>query len=111
MIKRKSFAKLKETYELPNLLDVQLETYRDFLQIEVPVGERKNQGLQEVFGEIFPIESPDRSVKLEFISYFLGKPKYTMSEAKNRSLTYAAPLKVRFRINTPLFPSLKKRGE
>lgn len=101
MIKRKSFAKLKETYELPNLLDVQLETYRDFLQVETAVGERKNQGLQEVFGEIFPIESPDRSVKLEFISYSLGKPKYTMSEAKNRSLTYAAPLKVKFRLTTP----------
>lgn len=101
MIKRKNFAKLKEVYDLPNLLDVQLETYREFLQIDVPLSEKKNQGLQEVFGEIFPIESPDRSVKLEFISYSLGKPKYTMSESKNRSLTYAAPLKVKFRLTTP----------
>jgi len=101
MIKRKNFAKIKEVYDLPDLLDVQLDTYREFLQMDIPAGEKKNQGLQEVFGEIFPIENADRSVKLEFISYSLGKPKYTMSESKNRSLTYAAPLKVKFRLTTP----------
>ncbi len=101
MIKRKNFAKIKEVYDLPNLLDVQLDTYREFLQMDVPQAEKKNQGLQEVFGEIFPIENTDRSVKLEFISYSLGKPKYTMGESKNRSLTYAAPLKVKFRLTTP----------
>ena len=101
MIKRKNFAKIKEVYDLPNLLDVQLDTYREFLQMDVAAGEKKNQGLQEVFGEIFPIENADRSVKLEFISYSLGKPKYTMSESKNRSLTFAAPLKVKFRLSTP----------
>ncbi|MCK9431535.1 MAG: DNA-directed RNA polymerase subunit beta [Candidatus Omnitrophica bacterium] len=101
MLKRKNFAKIREVYDLPDLLDVQLDTYREFLQIDVPADEKKNQGLQEVFGEIFPIENADRSVKLEFISYSLGKPKYTMSESKNRSLTYAAPLKVKFRLTTP----------
>jgi DNA-directed RNA polymerase subunit beta len=101
MNKRKSFAKIKEVYNLPNLLDVQLDTYREFLQMDVSSDQRKNQGLQEVFGEIFPIESPDRSVKLDFISYSLGKPKYSISESKNRSLTYASPLKVKFRLTTP----------
>jgi DNA-directed RNA polymerase subunit beta len=101
MIKRKNFAKIKEVYDLPDLLDVQLDTYREFLQIDVPNQEKKNQGLQEVFGEIFPIENADRSVKLEFISYSLGKPKYTIAESKNRSLTFAAPLKVKFRLTTP----------
>jgi len=101
MIKRKNFAKIKEVYELPDLLDVQLDTYREFLQMDVPAQEKKNQGLQEVFGEIFPIENADRSVKLEFISYSLGKPKYTIGESKNRSLTFAAPLKVKFRLTTP----------
>ncbi|MGD0335771.1 MAG: DNA-directed RNA polymerase subunit beta [Candidatus Omnitrophota bacterium] len=101
MIKRKNFGKLREYYELPNLLDVQMEAYREFLQIDIPVQARKLQGLQEVFTEIFPIENVNRSVKIEFISYSLGKPKYIMAESKNRSLTYAAPLKVKFRLTTP----------
>ena len=101
MLKRKSFAKLKEVYDLPNLLDVQLVAFKEFLQMEVPVSERKRIGLQEVFEEIFPIENANRSIKLEFISYSLGKPKYTISESKTRSLSYAAPLKVKFRLTTP----------
>jgi len=101
MQKRKSFAKLKEVYELPNLLEVQIDAYREFLQMDVPARERKNQGLQEVFEEVFPIENASRSVKLEFISYSLGKPKYDIGESKNRALTYAAALKVRFRLTTP----------
>ncbi|MFH0738603.1 MAG: DNA-directed RNA polymerase subunit beta [Candidatus Omnitrophota bacterium] len=101
MIKRKSFAKFKEVYGLPNLLDIQLDSYREFLQIDIAPAERKYQGLQEVFVEMFPIENLNRSVRLEFISYSLGKPKYNLSESKRRSLTYAAPLKVRFRLITP----------
>lgn len=102
MIKRKNFAKFKEVYDLPNLLDVQVQSYREFLQMDVPWEERKHQGLKEVFEDIFPIENPSRSVKLEFISYSLGKPKYDVAECKRRSLTYAAPLKVRFRLITPI---------
>ncbi|MFA5311222.1 MAG: DNA-directed RNA polymerase subunit beta [Candidatus Omnitrophota bacterium] len=101
MIKRKSFAKLKEVYNIPNLLDVQLEAFYEFLQLNVPVAERKNQGLEEVFSEIFPIESANREVKLEYLSYSLGKPKYNIAESKIRSLTYALPLKVKFRLTTP----------
>jgi DNA-directed RNA polymerase subunit beta len=101
MIKRKSFAKLKEVYNIPNLLDVQLEAYHEFLQLDSTVSNRKQQGLQEVFTEIFPIESANRAVKLEFISYSLGKSKYSIAECKNRSLTYALPLKVKFRLTTP----------
>ncbi|MFA5275510.1 MAG: DNA-directed RNA polymerase subunit beta [Candidatus Omnitrophota bacterium] len=101
MTKRKSFGKLKEVYDLPNLLDVQLEAYYEFLQMDVSVTQRARIGLQEVFEEIFPIESPNRSIKLEFISYSLGKPKYTISESKRRALSYAAPLKAKFRLTTP----------
>src|SRR3989338_5117660 len=101
MIKRKSFAKLKEVYDLPNLLDVQLVAFKEFLQMDIPVSDRKRIGLQEVFEEIFPIENANRSIKLEFISYSLGKPKYIISESKTRSLSYAAPLKVKFRLTTP----------
>ncbi|MDD5431947.1 MAG: DNA-directed RNA polymerase subunit beta [Candidatus Omnitrophica bacterium] len=101
MIKRKNFAKIKEVYDLPNLLDVQLEAFHEFLQLDVPVHQRKRIGLQEVFEEILPIENADRTVKLEFISYSLGKPKYTISESKNRGLSFASPLKVKFRLTTP----------
>lgn len=102
MIKRKSFAKIKEIYDLPHLLDLQLESYRDFLQMDTPPTQRKPIGLQEVFHEIFPIENADRSVKIEFVSYSLGKPKYSIAESKRRSFTYGAPLKVKFRLTTPL---------
>jgi len=101
MLKRKSFAKLKEVYDLPNLLDVQLEAYRDFIQVDAKPSERERLGLQEVFEEVFPVESANRMIKLEFLSYTLGKPKYTLLESKNRSLSYAAPLKAKFRLTTP----------
>ncbi len=101
MNKRKNFAKLKEIYDLPNLLDLQLESYREFLQMDVPPQERKSIGLQEVFEEVFPIEDSNRSVKLEFMSYTLGKSKYDLAECKRRALTYAAALKVKFRLTTP----------
>lgn len=101
MSKRKSFAKLKEVYDLPNLLDVQLESYYDFLQADTSPQERKRVGLQEVFEDIFPIENAGRTVKLEFVSYSLGKPKYNITESKKRALTFAAPLKVKFRLVTP----------
>ncbi|MBN1913882.1 MAG: DNA-directed RNA polymerase subunit beta, partial [Candidatus Omnitrophica bacterium] len=101
MSKRRNFAKIKEVYNMPNLLDIQVESYRDYLQAETPASERLPQGLQEVFTEIFPIENANRSVRIEFISYALGKPKYDIFESKRRSATYASPLKVRFRLATP----------
>ncbi len=101
MNKRKNFARFKEVYGLPNLLDIQTESYKEFLQQDVSDKDRKRVGLQEVFEDIFPIESTDRSVRLEFVSYNLGKPKYDISESKKRSLSYASPLKVKFRLTTP----------
>ncbi|MDD5255270.1 MAG: DNA-directed RNA polymerase subunit beta, partial [Candidatus Omnitrophica bacterium] len=101
MTKRKSFAKFKEVYDLPHLLDIQVESYLEYLQMDVPPSERKHQGLQEVFADMFPIENQNRSVRLEYISYSLGKPKYGISESKRRGLSFAAPLKVKFRLITP----------
>jgi len=63
--KRKSFAKFKEVYDLPHLLDIQVESYVEYLQMDVPPSERKHQGLQEVFADMFPIENQNRSVRLE----------------------------------------------
>jgi len=98
MLKRKNFSKLRESYDLPHLLEVQLDSYRDFLQMDISWRERAHQGLREIFEEMFPIENANRTVKLEFISYSLGKPKYNIAESKRRALSYAAPLKVKFRL-------------
>ncbi|MCX5702636.1 MAG: DNA-directed RNA polymerase subunit beta [Candidatus Omnitrophica bacterium] len=101
MVKRKNFAKFKDVYDMPDLLDIQTESYREFLQIDSSTEERKRQGLHEVFEDIFPIENANRSVRLEFISYSMGKPKYNIYESKRRAMTYAVPLKVKFRLITP----------
>ncbi|MDD4910253.1 MAG: DNA-directed RNA polymerase subunit beta [Candidatus Omnitrophica bacterium] len=97
-MKRKNFARLKEIYELPNLLQLQTDAYKSFLQEGVGPDAREDDGLQEAFKEVFPIESFDRKIRLEFIGYSLGKPKYDEAECKRRSMTYASPLKVKFRL-------------
>jgi len=101
MDKRKGFAKLKEVYPIPHLLDVQREAYDSFLQMNISARARKSIGLQEVFEEIFPIESYDAKYKLEYISYTIGKPKYPVEECKRRAVTYAGVLKVKIRIVSP----------
>ncbi len=98
MITRRSFAKLKEVVEVPNLLEIQTRSYAEFLQRDVPMTKRTNQGLQAAFLEVFPIASFDEAYRLEFVGYILGKPKYTADECLRRSLTYASPLRVKMRL-------------
>ncbi len=100
MADRKSFGKLKEIYEIPALLQHQLNSYKDFLQTDVLPGERRPVGLQEILLGFFPIESHDRRLRIEFISYSFGKPKYDLEECKRRGMTYAAPLRIKFRFIT-----------
>jgi len=100
-MKRKSFGKLKEVFELPHLLVTQLDSYKEFLQQDIPIQERRSIGLQEVFVEMFPVESFDRKFRLEFVNYTLGKPKYSIDECKRRGISYAAPLRVNLRLITP----------
>ncbi|MBN2120083.1 MAG: DNA-directed RNA polymerase subunit beta [Candidatus Omnitrophica bacterium] len=97
-MKKVSFGKIKETYVIPNLLEHQIRSYKEFLQMEIPSEKRKNIGLQEVIKEIFPLESADNKWKLEFVSYNLARPKYTIEECRRRSLTYACPLRLRLRL-------------
>lgn len=95
---RASFIEKKEIIDLPNLIEIQIKSYNQFLQINKFANERENIGLQEVFTEIFPIKSYDEKTILEFISYNLGVPKYTPEESIRRGITYSVTLKVNFRL-------------
>ncbi len=100
MKKRVSFAKLPEVLEPPDLVEVQKQSYALFLQHEVAKSRRENVGLQAAFLETFPIDSPDGTHKLEFLSYSVGKTKYTVGECLRNGLSYAAPLKVKLRLSS-----------
>ena len=75
MPERVNFGKLDDVLTIPDLIGVQLDSYKSFLQLDVPADKRKNQGIQEIFNEVFPIESFDKQIRLEFVSYTIGTPK------------------------------------
>ena len=99
---RKSFSKIDREWNLqiPNLLEVQLKSFRDFLQMETDPMRRRNEGLQEVFTGVFPISDPRELFTLDFVAYEIGEPKYSMDECVERDLTFSAPLKARLRLVT-----------
>jgi DNA-directed RNA polymerase subunit beta len=96
--KRVSFREREEIIDLPNLIEIQIKSYTQFLQSHLLPHERENLGLQEVFSEIFPIKSYDEKTVLEFLSYNLGVPKYSPEECIRRGITYNVTLKVKFRL-------------
>ncbi|MFA6079453.1 MAG: DNA-directed RNA polymerase subunit beta, partial [Candidatus Omnitrophota bacterium] len=100
MTKRKSYAKIAECFEMPNLLDIQLHSYEEFLQADIAKSKRKNQGLESAFREVFPIESADGEYKLEYVKYSVGKPKYGLLECKKRGMTYGGSLRVMMRLKS-----------
>ncbi len=95
---RKSFGKHRSILEPPYLLATQTESYRRFLQAEVPVAERIDKGLQAAFKSIFPIVSYNGYAALDFVSYRFGKPAFDVRECQQRGLIYAAPLRVKMRL-------------
>ena len=95
---RISFSKLKENIEMPNLLDVQIVSYENFLQRDIPPDKRENVGLQGVFTSIFPITDVKEIYSLEFVRYSLGEPRYSIKECRERNMTYGAPLKATLRL-------------
>src|SRR6201981_1434495 len=92
------FGKIKEAIEPPNLIEVQLNSYVEFLQKDVSPGRRKNVGLQAVFREVFPIQSYDDKMVLDFVSYDIGEPKMSALEAQREGQTFSAPLHVTFQL-------------
>ncbi len=85
---RRSYARISEVLELPNLIEIQTSSYQWFL----------DEGLREMFQDISPIEDFTGNLSLEFIDYSLGEPKYSVDECKERDVTYAAPLRVKVRL-------------
>jgi DNA-directed RNA polymerase subunit beta len=95
-LERINFGRIKEVLAPPNLIEIQVNSYREFLQSEVAPTRRKNTGLQAVFTEVFPIESYDGKVVLDYHSYDLGEPKQTWLDCLREGITFGAPLHVTF---------------
>ncbi|MBO34228.1 MAG: DNA-directed RNA polymerase subunit beta, partial [Rhodospirillaceae bacterium] len=95
---RKSFGRIPTVTPMPNLIEVQKNSYESFLQREVPKENRLEAGLQEVFKSVFPIQDFSERGTLEFVDYEFEEPKYDVEECQQRGMTYAAPLKVTLRL-------------
>ena len=95
---RINFASVHNPMPYPDFLDVQLKSFRDFLQLDTPPEERKNDGLYKVFAENFPITDTRNNFVLEFLDYFIDPPRYTIDECLERGLTYSVPLKAKMKL-------------
>jgi DNA-directed RNA polymerase subunit beta len=95
---RRDFAKIQKIIEIPNLIDIQKNSFHKFLQADVPPDQRQDIGLQGVFKSVFPIKDFHETASLEFVSYHLEKPKYDVPECHQRGMTFAAPIKVVIRL-------------
>ena len=99
MNQRVNFGKIKTLAEAPDLLEVQIQSFKDFFQLETTPDKRNNEGLFKVFKENFPITDTRNIFVLEFLDYFIDPPRYTIEECMERGLTYAVPLKAKLRLS------------
>lgn len=97
-VKRKDFTKIQSLVSVPNLLEVQTDSYEAFLQSKVGSKKRKVEGLEEVFREIFPIEDPQGKYSLDYLNYQLGEPRYSIEECQDRDTTHSASLRADLRL-------------
>ena len=95
---RRSYSKIPEIAQIPNLIAVQVDSYKSFLQADVDPDKRKDEGLQKIFKSVFPIKDYNDTASLEFVSYELDKPKYDVEECEARGMTWSAPLRVTVRL-------------
>ena len=95
---RVNFASIKNPLPFPDFLDIQLKSFRDFLQLDTPPEQRKNQGLYKVFAENFPIADTRNNFVLEFLDYYIDPPRYSIDECLHRGLTYSVPLKAKLKL-------------
>ena len=99
-IERRSFGRIREIVEMPNLLSIQIDSYQAFLQLDLPPRQRQRRGLQLVFESIFPITDAHGVYSLEYVDYSVGNPLYSQEECRERGMTYAAPLRATLRLIT-----------
>src|SRR5690349_9304357 len=95
---RKTFAKIAKIIDIPNLINIQKQSYEKFLQADIAPDKREDTGLQGVFKSVFPIRDFNETSSLEFVNYHLEKPKYDVDECHQRGMTYSAPIKVVVRL-------------
>jgi len=95
---RISFASIKSQIDYPDFLDIQLQSFQDFFQLETTSENRQNEGLFKVFAENFPISDARNNFVLEFLDYFVDPPRYSLDECIERGLTYSVPLKAKLRL-------------
>ena len=95
---RVNFGSIENPMPFPDFLDVQLKSFKDFLQLDTPPEERKNDGLYKVFSENFPITDTRNNFVLEFLDYYIDPPRYTIDECLERGLTYSVPLKAKLKL-------------
>ena len=96
--KRVNFASVKNPMPYPDFLDVQLKSFKDFLQLDTPSELRKNDGLYKVFAENFPIADTRNNFVLEFLDYYIDPPRYSIDECLERGLSYSVPLKAKLKL-------------
>jgi len=95
---RISYSKIPKILDYPNLMDVQIKFFRNFLQEDIRPSDRKSEGLQTVFENVFPVTDSRGNYELQFVEYYLDKPKYNVRECQERGVTYAVPLKAKMRL-------------
>lgn len=94
----KKFGKIKRVLDIPHLLDLQIDSYNRFLQLDVPPASREEIGLEGAFRSVFPIEDFYKTATLEFVSYDIGQPKFTSEECLAKGLSYEAPIRLKVRL-------------
>ena len=95
----RQFGTKRDPYAIPDLTEIQTKSYARFLQYETPPDKRKDEGLEGVLREIFPIESYDKKLSLGYLRYELGKPRYEPDECRQLRLTYGRPFRIWLRLN------------
>jgi DNA-directed RNA polymerase subunit beta len=95
---RKTFGHIAEVAALPNLIEVQKQSYDQFLQMDIPHAQRTDTGIEAVFRSVFPISDFSENSRLEYVQYEFEGPKFDVDECRQRGMTFAAPLKVKLRL-------------